>query len=177
MKRLCKQPMAFLLAALTLGAAGCSDDCSENKNALPLAGFYSISDPIRKVQVSGLEVIGVGAPGDSVLSEASVTKDEVYLPFRIDSDTTSYAFRYYYVEEGDSVAKAMADTLTFIYTRTPRLASAECGVSYRFDIRDIRKCGALIDSVACPEGYIDNQNVMNLKIFFAAAPDAEDQPQ
>lgn len=160
-----KNPAVTLLSAiLMLMAASCSDDCTENKNALPLAGFYSSTAPSTKIRVDSLQVEGYGAPGDSILSRGDVTKDEVYLPFRIDSDTTVYLFRYMYA---DLIAENVVDTVRFIYTRTPRFVSAECGVSYQFDIRKITSTGLLIDSVVCPNGYIDNTNSENLRIYFA----------
>ena len=151
----------------------CSEECTDNKNALPLAGFYSSETPAEKVSVSGLEVYGLGAPNDSILSPGSETKGEVYLPFRIDSDTTAYVFRYSYTEAGDSIPKVMADTVTFVYSRTPRFVNVECGVSYNFGIRDIVTKGELIDSVTCPMGYIDNADIENLRIYFAPNPATE----
>lgn len=153
------------LFALLLTLAACSDECTDNKNALPLAGFYSVSAPQTQVYLQGVEVYGIGAPGDSIISEGAVSKDMVYLPFRIDSDTTAYAFRY-----SEAEGSLLPDTITFIYTRQPRFASAACGVSYLFEMRDIKYTRHLIDSVACPKGYIDNANIENLEIFFRVSP-------
>lgn len=144
-----------------LAAAGCSDTCTENKNALPLAGFYASGGGADRITLDSLEVAGVGIAGDSTLSPASVSKDELYLPFRIDCDTTRYAFRDSHLAGGDS------DTVTFIYSRTPRFVNVECGVSYVFGIKSITSQGVLIDSVICPDGYIDNVNRENLEIYFA----------
>lgn len=155
--------IAVCLTALT-GFAGCTDTCTENKNAVPLAGFYTAGGT-QRVDVDSLEVVGVGAPGDSVLSSASVSKNELYLPFRIDSDTTRYVFRNT-AGEGNT-----RDTVTFVYSRTPRFVNVECGASYIFDIRDITSQGLLIDSVTCPNGFIDNTNAENLRIYFAVSPE------
>lgn len=142
-------------------AASCSDTCDENKNALPIAGFYySGSASTDAITMDSLEITVIGAPGDSALSAASVSKNEIYLPFRIDSDTTSYVFIDRHYQGG------LRDTVTFIYTRTPRVASLECGVSYIFDIQSIVAQGVLIDSVICPNGFIDNSGIQNLKIYF-----------
>lgn len=135
----------------------CTSDCTENKNALPLAGYYSSLDPITKRAYSGIEVIGIGAKGDSVLADAS-SREEVWLPFRIDSDTTAFLF--------SDAESGLSSEVTFIYSRTPRFVSEACGVSYIFRIKDIDVRGDLIDSVKCPQGYIDNANVENLKIYF-----------
>lgn len=140
--------------------AACSDTCDENQNALPLAGFYLSGGPVELVTIDSLEVIGLNAPGDSVLSPASESKDELYMPFKIESDTTQYIFidRHEYSE--------LSDTVTFIYSRTPQLVSQECGVSYIFDIREIKTSGVFIDSVTCPNGFIDNNSSQNLNIYF-----------
>lgn len=153
--------MPACLGALA-AASGCTDTCSENKNALPLAGFYAAGGTDR-IDIDSLEVTGIGAPGDSALSSASETKSQLYLPFRIDSDTTRYVFR----DAAGGVQRR--DTVTFVYTRTPRFVNVECGVSYLFDIHDITCQGVLIDSVTCPNGFIDNTNTENLHIYFATA--------
>lgn len=150
-----------VLMMLLATAAGCSDTCTENKNALPLAGFYASGGGAERITLDSLEVTGVGMPGDSALSPASASKDELYLPFRIDCDTTRYAFRDSHLAGGET------DTVTFIYSRTPRFVNVECGVSYVFGIKSISCQGILIDSVRCPDGYIDNVNRENLEIYFA----------
>lgn len=163
---------AVTAATFLAGAAvSCSDTCNENKNALPLAGFYAPGNSTEKIMVDSLEIYGVGAPGDSVLSPATQSKSEVYLPFRIDSDTTRYAFVRV---AGDGTRTA--DTVTFVYERVPRFVNVECGVSYIFDIRDIRCGGVLIDSVTCPGGFIDNTNAENLHIYFAVTIPEPEEP-
>lgn len=149
------------ICVATMFAAGCSDDCIENRNALPLAGFYYADKPTEVVTLDSLEVYGVGAPEDSILSRARVVKSQLYLPFRIDSDVTQYVF-----EDKHKRAEGKKDVVTFRYARTPRFVSAGCGVSYYFSIESITTQGVLIDSVVCPQGYIDNANIENLKIFF-----------
>ena len=86
---------------------------------------------------------------------------QIYLPFRIDSDTTTYVFTR--LVEGFS----LESEVRFIYSRTPQFVNVECGVSYLFDIRKIECRGNLIDSVTCPNGFIDNTNAENLNIYFA----------
>ncbi len=155
-----KTRYSLALIPALLMAASCSDTCTENKNALPFAGFYRIGSS-EQVSVDSLLITGIGAPGDSVLSPESASKSSVYLPFKIDSDTTRYIFT-------DARRSRMVDdTVTFVYSRTPRFANVECGVSYIFDIRDILFTGTLIDSVSCPSGFIDNTNQENLKIYFS----------
>lgn len=150
----------FIAFVIAIGVVSCSDTCLENKNALPLAGFYYEDNP-QKITLDSLEIRGQGAPGDSVLSPASEVKNQVYLPFRIDSDTTVYIFNR------SQDKRVLTSTVTFIYSRTPRFVNAECGVSYIFDIKKIECRGSVIDSVTCPNGFIDNTNAENLKIYFS----------
>lgn len=151
------------IIALTGVSGGCSDTCNENRSALPTAGFYySGAESADLVTLDSLEVIGVNAPSDSVLSPASEQKNELYLPFRIDSDTTQYVFVDAHKLSG------LRDTVTFVYTRTPRIVNLECGVSYLYDIRSISAQGVLIDSVTCPQGFIDNAAGRNINIYFDA---------
>jgi len=138
----------------------------ENKNALPLAGFYA-SGSTDKITLDSLEVIGVGKPEDSALLAGGSRIDRLYIPFRIDSDTTRYVFCDAHLSGGG------CDTVTFVYSRTPRFVNVECGVSYIFGIRKIMCQGVLIDSVTCPAGFIDNSNSENLRIYFAVTEEGE----
>lgn len=149
----------------TVGAFfGCStDECIQNKNALPYAGFYDSSEPTKSVSLDSLEVYGMKAPGDSVLFSGKNAISKLYLPFRIDRDTTTYVFRYLHKA---LVEAEIRDTVRFIYTRNPRFVSSACGVSYVFDMVKIENTGALIDSVVCPMNMIDNKDSENLKIYF-----------
>ncbi len=144
-------------AALLLMMAGCASECYENQNALPLAEFRYVEDSVaRECAMDSLRVYGVGAPGDSTLWNGG-NVSELYLPFRVDHDTTQYVFEH--------LRLGVRDTVTFLYERAPRLVSAECGVSYVFKIRSIASTGPFIDSVACPGGEITNVNRSNLLIY------------
>lgn len=160
----------LVICAYVIAATSCSDTCNENRNALPLAGFYASGNNAEKIEVDSVEVYGPGAPGDSILSPASTSKEEIYLPFAIDSDTTQYVFA---ARDNGFVTR---DTVTFVYTRVPRFVNVECGASYLFNIREISNTGALIDSVVCPDGYIDNTNAENLRIYFAVSTSSEPEP-
>lgn len=153
----------FALAAITCIVSGCSDTCDDNRNSLPLAGFYvSGADNSEKISVSDLAVVAVGLGGDSILSAETVAKDQLYLPFRIDSDRTQYVFEL--KREGATVS----DTVTFDYARVPRFTNASCGVCYIYEMQTIFTRNTLIDSVVCPKGYIDNVNEENLRVYFNA---------
>lgn len=157
--------IAFTAATAVLASlapvlpSGCAGECAENRAALPLAGFYVGGDPAQKATVDSLSVRGIGAPGDSVLFDG--TADNVYLPFRIDRDTTRYIFT-----STRRRPLGRPDTVTFIYERILRLSSPECGASYYYRIEKTDNPGTIIDSVVCPQGYIDNANVENLRIYF-----------
>ncbi len=156
-------PASIASGFILLVSASCTDTCPENKNALPLAGFYASGESNESITVDSLEVYGPGAPDDAVLSEGDEAKERLFLPFRIDSDTTRYVFRD--CRKGSTAR----DTVTFIYSRTPRFVNVECGVSYLFGIKEISCQGVLIDSVTCPQGFIDNTNSENLHIYFSAS--------
>lgn len=146
---------------------GCStDECVQNKNALPYAGFYNSLDAEKSVSIDSLEVYGMNAPGDSILFSGRNAISKLYLPFRIDRDTTTYIFRYLHKE---LAAADIRDTVRFIYERNPRFVSSACGVSYVFDMVKIENSGVLIDSVVCPMNMIDNKDSENLRIYFRVA--------
>lgn len=151
-------PTISIAILLTIIAA-CSSECLENKNALPLALFVVANDSnstVQQVSVDSIRVTGIGAPGDSVLWDGG-SMQTLYIPFRTDSDTTQYRFT--------EMRSGVSDIVTFIYTRSPRFVSNECGVSFVYDIRSITSQGVLIDSVTCELGEITNKNIENLKIY------------
>lgn len=161
-----KRILPAAVAVAFLGAlAGCSsDECVENKSALPLAGFYGYAGgKVESIRVDSLEIFGVGAPGDSVLADGKSATGSLFLPFRIDSDRTSFVFRYLQTK---LAAMELADTVTFVYTAMPRFVNAACGVSYVYDIKSIENTGILIDSVTCPGMQITNADCENIRIYF-----------
>lgn len=151
--------MAAMAAAVLLmaGVSGCDTECYDNQNALPLAKFMTSSAAPEAIALDSIEVYGLGCKGDSVLWNGD-RMETLYLPFRVDSDTTSYVFHI--------MRTPYTDTLTFCYTRSPRLVSEACGVSYIYDIKDIYNTGLFIDSVVCPGGRITNEAVENVIIYF-----------
>lgn len=153
MKRL---TLAAIFAGGFLLAACAGKECYENQNTLPLAGFRDMATH-RAVTLSHLTVAGIGAPGDSLLTDSAAI-EQVYLPFRPQSPSTSFEFRY-----GDT---GVADTLTFYYATQPWFASEQCGVVYHFRVDSIRHTRYLMDSVAVPGGVITNVNGQNIEIYF-----------
>lgn len=166
-------PSLFLTAILVIVAGSCStDECYDNRNALPYAGFYGIMDgKMTTISVDSMRVYGIGAPGDSILSEGDHSIGNLYLPFRIDSDTTSYVFK---LVNKALVSYDVCDTVTFIYTREARFVSSACGASYIYTIKDIRNTGLLIDSITVTDGRITNADSENIQIYFNTGETAED---
>lgn len=147
---------------LVLFAMCGNDECMDNKNSLPLAGFYAATESAPALRVDSLTVYGVGAPGDSVLLDCgSVT--ELYLPFRIDEEETTYVFRY---DNKAAAERGLEDRVTFRYDIRPIFTGAACGMVYEYEMRAIETTHVFIDSVTCPSGIIDNRPVQNIRVYF-----------
>lgn len=153
---------AVFVAAVCFFAACSTDECMDNQNSLPLAGFYSSSEKPQQLRVDSVTIYGVGAPGDSVLVDCGYVS-QLYLPFRIDQEETTYVFRY---DNKAAAELGLEDRITFRYSIEPRFVSEACGAVYDYKIRQIESTHVFIDTVTCPNGIIDNKAVENLKIFF-----------
>lgn len=163
-----------IIVVLTIAiVVGCSnDECYDNKNSLPLAGFYSSEEVPKQVALDSISIYGVGAPGDSVLHDSVRGLNQSYLPFRIDQNSTKYVIRYL---TGLPGKLRMRDTITFNYEIIPWFVSSACGVIYKYKMDTIITTHNIIDSVTCPLGTIDNANIENLKIYFrVSTPDEEE---
>lgn len=152
-----------LLAGLLVTAACSNDECYDNKNSLPLAGFYSSDTVPAAISLSAVTIYGIGAPGDSILHDSVSGLGETYLPFRIDEENTTYVIKYL---EENLAAFNIADTITFDYETLPWFVSSACGAIYKYRMKTISTTHHIIDSVTCPSGEIDNQNVQNIRIYF-----------
>ena len=165
--------IAPLLALMILGLSamlpGCSVvGCLENQSSVPLAGFYSYTTG-SAITVDSIWVYGVGARGDSMLN-TSLRASTVYLPFRSEMQTTSFAFRYL---QHNLDYPELIDTITFEYTSMPRFVSEECGAMYFYEITGMSHTSHLIDSVAVTDSLINNFDIQRIKIFFRTAePDS-----
>lgn len=145
-------------------AGGCAtSECYDNQNSLPLAGFYSSGKKPQAISVDSLTILGIDAPGDSILQDSVRSLKEVYLPFRLDQNSTTYEIRYLSGLFGEFRIK---DVITFNYERIPMFVSTACGAVYYFDMKSIEYTTNLIDSVTCPVGIITNANIENLRIYF-----------
>ena len=152
-----------MMVGIVALASCSSDECLENKNSLPLAGFYSSEEEPTAISIDSISILGLGAPGDSVLHDSVRDLKESYLPFRIDQESTTYVIRYL---QGLLGRYRIADTITFNYNIKPMFVSSACGVVYDYEITSIATTHYVIDSVVCPTGVIDNANKENLKIYF-----------
>lgn len=161
----------IMASVLMLCAWSCAtDDCTDNRNALPLAGFYS-SATDQAVSVDSITIFGIGAPGDSLLLKNARNVNRVYLPLRIDNESTSFVIHYMQKELDNP---RFNDTITFVYRTIRSFPSAACGASFRYEMEKINCTTHLIDSVTCPLGFIDNANVENIRIYFRTP--AEEEP-
>ena len=165
-----------LSAVLLCVAAACTNsECYDNKNSLPLAGFYSSEEVPQQLTLQNISILGLGAPGDSILHDDVSGLNQSYLPFRIDQPSTTYVIKYLSGLLGEY---GIADTITFDYDIIPRFVSSACGVVYDYKMNDIITTHNIIDSVTCPLGTITNQDIVNLRIYFRVNErDEPDDPE
>ncbi|MDE6143613.1 MAG: hypothetical protein K2F94_06020 [Muribaculaceae bacterium] len=162
---------AVMGCVLLMAACG-SDECYDNKNSLPLAGFYSSSEEPVSISLDSVSVFGIGAPGDSVLHDSVSGLSQSYLPFRIDQGSTTFVIRYL---QGMLGRYRVADTVSFNYEIEPWFVSSACGVVYDYKISSIETTHNIIDSVVCPSGVIDNVDSENIRIYFRVAIEEEEE--
>ncbi len=149
--------IALLTLVLATCLASCGDDsCYDNGSSLPLASIYLDGS---QQQVSGLTIMGIGAPGDSLLADSS-TLNEIYLPLRASVGSTSFAFTRWL-----SASIAVHDTLTFTYDAVPFFHSTECGAMYNFNIKRVDHTHHGIDSIVMLTTTITNANTPSLRIY------------
>lgn len=159
MTRLTHIAAALLMVTLTL--ASCSNDsCYDNGSSLPLATLHMGS---KQQSIPGLTIMGIGAPGDSLLAKSS-TIDEVYLPLRASVAETSFAVSRTIAI--DTVSVVICDTLTIGYEAIPYFHSIECGAMYNFDIRQVNHTHHGIDSVVVLTPLVTNALTPALRIHF-----------
>ncbi len=90
MRRFVYRFFPFLSVVLIAVGLSCSnEECFENKNSLPLAGFYSSGDDPKTISLDSISIYGVGVPGDSILQDSVRGLSQSYLPFRIDENSTT----------------------------------------------------------------------------------------
>lgn len=164
-------PAAAIVAMSTLH--GCSTDgCLENRNSVPLAGFYDGSG--KNIMLDSLRIISNGISNDSLaLSEEGTHVSQVYLPMRVSETSTSWKFEYKWKYLGED---SPIDIITFDYDAEPYFASDECGVIYRYHIRRVDYTTNLIDSIVLVrDSVISNIDTEQIKIYFRTASEDESQ--
>ncbi|MCM1163164.1 MAG: DUF6452 family protein [Muribaculaceae bacterium] len=163
-------PLAAV-AGMLLSACGASL-CTDNQNSIPLAGFYSMAT-FEAISLDSLAIGGIGAPNDSLLLAPSKAADQVYLPLRSTTPSTSFCISY---RQKALDYPELNDTLTFTYTSIPYFASAECGAMYHYKVSSLTYTRHLIDSVGLSDSTITNVERETVKIFFRVnEPDNNDQ--
>lgn len=163
-------PALFIGIVVGITTACTNTECYDNKNSLPLAGFYSSEKIPASIALDSITILGVGVPGDSILQDSVRGLSQVYLPFRIDQNSTTYEIQYLAGVPGIFHLK---DYITFNYEIKPMFVSTACGAVYYYEITSIEHTDVFIDSVTCPSGVITNANMENLKIYFRV--DAEEE--
>lgn len=142
---------------------GCNTQgCTDNRSALPMMGFYSMSTG-SQIMLDSLEMRGVGAPGDSLLIAKGESRAWVYLPFRFDDGETTFIMHYAYPGLD---SEALDDVVTFRYVAEPFFASEECGAYYIYRITGVDYTRHLIDSIAVSDSVITNVDIERIKVFF-----------
>ena len=154
-------PLLLTLLGLLATTTACNDDsCYDNGSSLPLASFYVGS---QHQEIAGLTIVGIGAPGDSLLAD-SATLNEAYLPLRASASTTSYALSRW-VTIGSSRVY-LRDTLTIDYQPIEFFHSVECGAMFNFNIQRLGATCHGIDSVVLLTPLITNSPTTALRIYF-----------
>lgn len=153
----------FAIAAIAGVGACSSSECLDNKNSLPLAGFYSSALVPQAISIDSVTVEGVDVPGDSVLHDSVRSLSSTYLPFRIDQPSTTYRILYL---GGQAGKLRLSDEITFNYDIEPWFVSSACGTIYRYRIKNIDHTSMFIDSVTVPGGVITNTPGENIRIYF-----------
>lgn len=154
----------FLGMIVAVMADGCaSDGCTNNQNAIPMAGFYdsATGDPLT---ITGMSVSGVDAPNDSLLLAPGNNAHQVWLPFRGTKDETAFCFT-----SGD-----ISDVVTFCYDSYPYFEGEDCGAMWRYVITDVSCSGRFIDSVKVTDPVITNIERERIMIFMTL-PEADNE--
>lgn len=152
-------------AAAMIVAGGCNTSgCLENRNSIPLAGFYSYGTG-DAIAIDSLAVGGIGAPGDSLLLAPGRASQQVYLPLRSSATETAFFIAY----EQRDLRSTPPDTITLTYSSEPRFVSEDCGAMYYYRLRRVGHTRHLIDSVGVADSLITNTDIERLRIYFRTA--------
>ena len=154
--------IAALSILLGIGSTACSDDsCYDNGSSLPLATFY-VGD--SQQTITGLTVMGIGAPGDSLLLD-STSASEIFLPLRASVNTSSFMLKRW--KSNDPTIEPVTDTLSIDYQPIEYFHSIECGAMFNYDVKRLNCTTHGIDSVVLLTNLITNSRTPALRIHFA----------
>lgn len=153
----------IFLVTIAAGIYSCtSDGCLDNQSSIPLAGFYS-AETNEIATLDSIEIYGIGATGDSLLTTIGTSTQQAYLPFRSTIDSTCFCVHYGYT---DLSSASINDTICFNYNSTPYFASEECGAMYNYKITSVQYTRHIIDSIAIIDSLINNADIERIKIYF-----------
>lgn len=153
----------IFIGTILAGIYSCtSDGCLDNQSSIPLAGFYS-AETNNIATLDSIEIYGIGATGDSLLTTIGTAAQQAYLPFRSTLDSTIFCIHYGYADLSSALIN---DTICFNYNSTPYFASEECGAMYNYKITSVQYTRHIIDSVAIIDSLINNADIECIKIYF-----------
>lgn len=162
-------PLFAAVAAAVALAACNTNGCLENRNSVPLAGFYSYST-LKPITVDSVQITGLDMPEDDPLLKAGTSANQIYMPMRSTRPSTTWVLSY----KQKALDRAeLNDTLTFDYESKPFFAGNECGVVYYYDIKRMAHTRHLIDSVALTDSLITNVDMERIQIYFRTAEPEE----
>ncbi len=167
MRSLTRAFLVLAFAAAALQACN-TTGCLENRNAIPLAGFYSSDSVPKAITLDSVQVMGLGVRNDSLLVEAGTQVSTLYLPMRSTQLSTGWVFSYKWSYLDYTW---LNDTIVFEYTSSPRFASEECGVIYDYHILKCTYTTHLIDSVRLTDSLITNIDQERIHIYFRTDED------
>lgn len=154
--------LAFAAVAVAMLVGGCNTSgCLENRNSVPLAGFYA-SGSDNQITLRNVQINGLGNDTVAIL-EPSQRASQVYLPMRSTQSSTSWVISY---KDEELDGPEYNDTISFHYDSEPYFASEECGVIYKYHIRQLDATSHLIDSVVLADSVITNVDIEQIRIYF-----------
>jgi len=142
---------------LLLVAAGCqyAPKCLEPYNVLLHARFVTQDGSREKdTLLVNADIYGIGRE-DTLLTSGKESFSKIDFPMDPNRDSCRFAFRY----------NGLTDTLLFLYDRSVRLLSYECGFIMEYGNLQVEYTMHQIDSVAVTDSLVSNTDDENIKIY------------
>jgi len=168
----CMKLFVCLASALSLLTACSAGGCYENHSAIPLAQFYS-AETGSQISINNINIGGVGAPNDSLLLKAGTEANEVYLPFRYNTDKLTFHIEY--VAE-DNVPTG-SDDVSFVYKAIPFFAGEACGAFYNYKIEDIQHTSNVLERIEVVDSIITNVDRAYMRFYFHTSTEDSTDPE